>query len=76
MTEGSQRKENEKKDLKFHMITFSYHHLCHEKMDISIDAKKTVHSIFFLKIKGTSFNHKRDKKYSAELCINLLKLCL
>lgn len=39
--------EKEKKDLKFHMITFSYHHLCHEKMDISIDAKKTVHLIFF-----------------------------
>lgn len=32
--------KKERKDLKFHMITFSYHHLCHEKMDISIDAKR------------------------------------
>lgn len=43
----SEKRRKKKKDLKFHMITFSYHHLCHEKMDISIDAKKTVHLIFF-----------------------------
>lgn len=70
-----EKRRMKKKDLKFYMIIFFYYYLCYEKMDISIDVKKIVYLNFFLKIKGTFFNYKRDKKYSVELCINLLKLC-